>query len=155
MENITEKITSRLRTSCCSNQKNTSMIALNMSPHFHKNLFVLFQAFTEGITNQLIGCFVGSLQEPGCVLVRINGRMTDLYVSRDREVKMLQVFHAHGCGPEIYCTFQNGICYKFIPGSVLEDHLLQQPGEREQHSFRLCRGSVMGVTGLVKTKTQQ
>uniref|UniRef100_A0A3P9JK55 ethanolamine kinase n=1 Tax=Oryzias latipes TaxID=8090 RepID=A0A3P9JK55_ORYLA len=97
-----------------------------LRPHW-KAADIQMKAFTEGITNQLIGCFVGSLQEPGCVLVRINGRMTDLYVSRDREVKMLQVFHAHGCGPEIYCTFQNGICYKFIPGSVLEDHLLQQP----------------------------
>uniref|UniRef100_A0A8C7Z084 ethanolamine kinase n=1 Tax=Oryzias sinensis TaxID=183150 RepID=A0A8C7Z084_9TELE len=97
-----------------------------LRPHWKAD-DIQMKAFTEGITNQLIGCFVGSLQEPGCVLVRINGRMTDLYVSRDREVKMLQVFHAHGCGPEIYCTFQNGICYKFIPGSVLEDHLLQQP----------------------------
>ncbi|RVE71289.1 hypothetical protein OJAV_G00050420 [Oryzias javanicus] len=97
-----------------------------LRPHW-KAEDIQMKAFTEGITNQLIGCFVGSLQEPGCVLVRINGRMTELYISRDREVKMFQVFHAHGCGPEIYCSFQNGICYEFIRGSVLEDHLLQQP----------------------------
>ncbi|KAF6721542.1 Ethanolamine kinase 1 [Oryzias melastigma] len=97
-----------------------------LRPHW-KAEDIQMKAFTEGITNQLIGCFVGSLQEPGCVLVRINGRMTELYISRDREVNMFQVFHAHGCGPEIYCSFQNGICYEFIRGSVLEDHLLQQP----------------------------
>ncbi|KAF7650120.1 hypothetical protein LDENG_00131010 [Lucifuga dentata] len=83
--------------------------------------------FTEGITNQLIGCYVGSLQEPGCVLVRLYGRMTELYVNRDREVEMFQVFHAHGCGPEIYCSFQNGICYEFVRGKVLDDELLRQP----------------------------
>ncbi|KAK9516293.1 hypothetical protein VZT92_024234 [Zoarces viviparus] len=85
------------------------------------------KTFTEGITNQLIGCFVASLQEPGCVLVRLYGRMTELYVNRDREVEMFQVFHAHGCGPQIYCTFQNGICYEFVRGTVLDDKLLRQP----------------------------
>uniref|UniRef100_A0A8C3AI77 ethanolamine kinase n=1 Tax=Cyclopterus lumpus TaxID=8103 RepID=A0A8C3AI77_CYCLU len=86
-----------------------------------------FQTFTEGITNQLIGCYVASLQEPGCVLVRLYGKMTELYVNRDREVEMLQVFHTHGCGPQIYCSFQNGICYEFVRGTVLDDELLRQP----------------------------
>lgn len=75
----------------------------------------------------MIGCYVGSLQEPGCVLVRLYGRMTELYVNRDREVEMFQVFHAHGCGPQIYCSFQNGICYEFVRGTVLDDELLRQP----------------------------
>lgn len=90
-------------------------------------LSFLFQTFTEGLTNQLIGCYVGSVQEPGCVLVRLHGRMTELYVNRDQEVEMFQIFHAHGCGPQIYCSFQNGICYEFIRGTVLDDELLQQP----------------------------
>ncbi|XP_013882056.1 ethanolamine kinase 1 [Austrofundulus limnaeus] len=88
---------------------------------------IQMKAFTEGITNQLIGCFVGSLQQPGCVLVRLYGRMTELYVNRDQEVEMFQVFHAHGCAPEIYCSFQNGICYEFVRGTVLDDELLRQP----------------------------
>ncbi|XP_029290259.1 ethanolamine kinase 2 [Cottoperca gobio] len=88
---------------------------------------VKMKKFTEGITNQLIGCYVASLQEPGCVLVRLFGRMTELFVNRDREVEMFQVFHAHGCGPEIYCSFQNGICYEFVRGTVLDDQLLKQP----------------------------
>ncbi|XP_014851149.1 PREDICTED: ethanolamine kinase 2-like isoform X2 [Poecilia mexicana] len=67
------------------------------------------------------------MKEPGCVLVRLYGRMTELYVNRDREVEMFQVFQAHGCGPEIYCSFQNGICYEFVRGNVLEDELLRQP----------------------------
>uniref|UniRef100_A0A3B5KRP5 ethanolamine kinase n=1 Tax=Xiphophorus couchianus TaxID=32473 RepID=A0A3B5KRP5_9TELE len=92
-----------------------------------KTQHIQMKKFTEGITNQLIGCYVGSLQEPGCVLVRLYGRMTELYVNRDREVEMFQVFNAHGCGPEIYCSFQNGICYEFVRGNVLEDELLRQP----------------------------
>ncbi|KAG7281717.1 hypothetical protein CRUP_027789 [Coryphaenoides rupestris] len=72
------------------------------------------EVFTEGITNRLTGCYVGSLHEPGsCVLVRVYGRNTELYVDRQREVEMFQVLHAHGCGPLIFCTFHNGICYEF------------------------------------------
>ncbi|XP_037538489.1 ethanolamine kinase 1 [Nematolebias whitei] len=97
-----------------------------LRPHW-KTQDIQMKAFTEGITNQLIGCFVGSLQEPGCVLVRLYGRMTELYVNRDQEVEMFQVFHAHGCAPEIYCSFQNGICYEFVRGTVLDDELLRQP----------------------------
>ncbi|XP_043980844.1 ethanolamine kinase 2-like isoform X1 [Gambusia affinis] len=92
-----------------------------------KTQHIQMKTFTEGITNQLIGCYVGSLQDPGCVLVRLYGRMTELYVNRDREVEMFQVFHAQGCGPKIYCSFQNGICYEFVRGNVLEDELLRQP----------------------------
>nr|XP_054588770.1 ethanolamine kinase 1 isoform X2 [Nothobranchius furzeri] len=88
---------------------------------------IQLKMFTEGITNQLIGCYVGSLQEAGCVLVRLYGKMTELYVNRDREVEMFQVFHTHGCGPEIFCSFQNGICYEFMRGKVLDDELLRQP----------------------------
>lgn len=90
-------------------------------------VLLLLQTFTEGITNQLLGCFVGSLQDPGCVLVRLYGRMTELFVNRDREVEMFQVLHSHGCGPQIYCSFQNGICYEFVRGTVLDDELLRQP----------------------------
>uniref|UniRef100_A0A672IJP8 ethanolamine kinase n=1 Tax=Salarias fasciatus TaxID=181472 RepID=A0A672IJP8_SALFA len=88
---------------------------------------IQMKTFTEGITNRLIGCYVGSLQGSGCVLVRLYGRMTELYVNRDREVEMFQVLHSHGCGPEIYCSFRNGICYEFVQGTVLDDELLRQP----------------------------
>ncbi|KAM6937908.1 ethanolamine kinase 1 [Xenentodon cancila] len=118
-----------------------------LRPHW-KAQDVKMKTFTEGITNQLIGCYVGSLQEPGSVLVRLYGRMTELYVDRDREVEMFQVFHAHGCGPDIYCSFKNGICYEFMRGTVLEDKLLRQPSIYRLiaaemgriHSIRLERG---------------
>ncbi|XP_038561764.1 ethanolamine kinase 1-like isoform X2 [Micropterus salmoides] len=97
-----------------------------LRPHW-KAKDIQLKTFTEGLTNQLIGCYVGSLQEPGCVLVRLYGRMTELYLNRDREMEMFQVFHAHGCGPQIYCSFQNGICYEFVTGAVLDDEMLRQP----------------------------
>ncbi|XP_030223051.1 ethanolamine kinase 1 isoform X2 [Gadus morhua] len=87
---------------------------------------IQMKVFTEGITNCLTGCYVGSLQE-ACVLVRVYGRNTELYVDRQREVEMFQLLHAHHCGPLIYCSFHNGICYEFVRGEVLDDRLLRQP----------------------------
>ncbi|CAL8357147.1 unnamed protein product [Lota lota] len=88
---------------------------------------IQMKVFTEGITNRLTGCYVGSLQEPGCILVRVYGRNTELYVDRQREVEMFKVLHAHDCGPLIFCSFHNGICYEFVRGEVLDDQLLRQP----------------------------
>ncbi|XP_059190620.1 ethanolamine kinase 2 isoform X2 [Centropristis striata] len=97
-----------------------------LRPHWEEQ-DIQMKTFTEGITNQLIGCYVAALQEPGCVLVRLYGRMTELYVNRRREMEMLQLLHHHGCGPQIYCSFTNGICYEFTRGTVLDDQLLREP----------------------------
>ncbi|XP_064168951.1 ethanolamine kinase 1-like [Anguilla rostrata] len=88
--------------------------------------------FTDGITNLLMGCSVdggpGGPGGPGdTVLVRVYGRQTELYVDRDRERQTLQTLHAHGCGPQLYCSFRNGICYQFVRGAALDDNLLRQP----------------------------
>ncbi|KAJ8343442.1 hypothetical protein SKAU_G00307710 [Synaphobranchus kaupii] len=82
--------------------------------------------FTEGITNLLIGCSVDrGLGDT--VLVRVYGRQTELYVDRERERETFQTLHAHGCGPQLYCSFRNGICYQFVRGVALDDKLLRQP----------------------------
>uniref|UniRef100_F6WSV8 ethanolamine kinase n=1 Tax=Monodelphis domestica TaxID=13616 RepID=F6WSV8_MONDO len=75
--------------------------------------------FTDGITNKLIGCYVGNTMED-VVLVRIYGNKTELLVDRDEEVKSFRVLQAHGCAPQLYCTFNNGLCYEFIQGEALD-----------------------------------
>ncbi|KAI2564820.1 ethanolamine kinase 1, partial [Homo sapiens] len=80
---------------------------------------VTLQLFTDGITNKLIGCYVGNTMED-VVLVRIYGNKTELLVDRDEEVKSFRVLQAHGCAPQLYCTFNNGLCYEFIQGEALD-----------------------------------
>uniref|UniRef100_UPI00398ECA29 ethanolamine kinase 1-like n=1 Tax=Pristiophorus japonicus TaxID=55135 RepID=UPI00398ECA29 len=87
---------------------------------------IKLKTFTDGITNKLVGCHVDSSMED-VVLVRMYGNMTELFVNRDNEVKSFQVLHDHHCAPELYCTFQNGICYEFIQGTVLDMRLLREP----------------------------
>ncbi|XP_061078488.1 ethanolamine kinase 1-like [Conger conger] len=84
--------------------------------------------FTEGITNLLMGCWVeGPVGPVETVLVRVYGRHTERLVDRARERATLQLLQAHGCGPRLYCSFTNGLCYQYLSGRVLEDRLLREP----------------------------
>ncbi|XP_028671594.1 ethanolamine kinase 1 isoform X3 [Erpetoichthys calabaricus] len=87
---------------------------------------VKMKMFTDGITNKLIGCYVDETMED-VVLVRIYGYMTELFVDRDNELKSFRVLHAHGCAPNLYCTFNNGLCYEFIQGTALDPEHVSHP----------------------------
>lgn len=89
------------------------------------------QFFTDGITNKLLGCYVGAVMQD-VVLVRIYGNKTELLVDRENEVKSFRVLHAHRCAPRLYCTFNNGLCYEFLEGMALEPEDI-----RSQPVFRL------------------
>ncbi|XP_064887970.1 ethanolamine kinase 1 isoform X2 [Columba livia] len=82
--------------------------------------------FTDGITNKLIGCYVGDITDD-VVLVRIYGNKTELLVDRDEEVKSFRVLQAHGCAPQLYCTFNNGLCYEFMQGEALDPEHVCNP----------------------------
>ncbi|CAL1568633.1 unnamed protein product [Knipowitschia caucasica] len=88
---------------------------------------VKIKFFTDGITNKLLGCYVGPVMQD-VVLVRIYGNKTELLVDRDNEVKSFRVLQAHRCAPALYCTFNNGLCYEFLQGTALEpEHIRSQP----------------------------
>lgn len=87
---------------------------------------VKMKFFTDGITNKLLGCYVGAVMQD-VVLVRIYGNKTELLVDRDNEVKSFRVLHAHRCAPSLFCTFNNGLCYEFLHGTALEpEHIRNQ-----------------------------
>uniref|UniRef100_A0A2K6FKS3 ethanolamine kinase n=1 Tax=Propithecus coquereli TaxID=379532 RepID=A0A2K6FKS3_PROCO len=97
----------------------------HLRPHWDPQEVTL-QLFTDGITNKLIGCYVGNTMED-VVLVRIYGNKTELLVDRDEEVKSFRVLQAHGCAPQLYCTFNNGLCYEFIQGEALDPQHVCNP----------------------------
>lgn len=53
-------------------------------------LFSLFQLFTDGTTNKLVGCYTDESPDD-VVLVRVYGNKTELIVDRDNELKSFQV----------------------------------------------------------------
>uniref|UniRef100_A0A8C5IFT4 ethanolamine kinase n=1 Tax=Junco hyemalis TaxID=40217 RepID=A0A8C5IFT4_JUNHY len=87
------------------------------------------QLFTDGITNKLVACYTDEGMGDA-LLVRVYGRKTELLVDRETELRNFQVLRAHGCAPDLYCAFQNGLCYQFLPGIALgPDHV------RDPHIF--------------------
>ncbi|NWU95508.1 EKI1 kinase, partial [Upupa epops] len=96
-----------------------------LRPHWRPEEVTL-QLFTDGITNKLIGCYVGDVTDD-VVLVRIYGNKTELLVDRDEEVKSFRVLQAHGCAPQLYCTFNNGLCYEFMQGEALDPEHVCNP----------------------------
>ena len=53
------------------------------------------------------------------VLVRIYGQNSELMIDRKKEIRNMKILHENGCGAELYATFQNGIAYQYISGSIL------------------------------------
>lgn len=99
------------------------------------------QLFTDGITNKLVACYTDE-DMADAVLVRVYGRKTELFVDRETELRNFQVLHAHGCAPDLYCAFQNGLCYEFLPGIALgPDHV------RDPCIFRCVGPPVLGRMG--------
>ncbi|XP_069484559.1 ethanolamine kinase 1 [Ambystoma mexicanum] len=96
-----------------------------LRPHW-KPEEVTTQVFTDGITNKLIGCYMGEAMDD-VVLVRIYGNKTELLIDRDEELKSFRVLQAHGCAPQLYCTFNNGLCYKFMQGEALNPEHVCNP----------------------------
>ncbi|XP_067387612.1 ethanolamine kinase 2 isoform X2 [Emydura macquarii macquarii] len=82
--------------------------------------------FTDGITNKLMACYMDEGMADA-VLVRVYGRKTELFVDRENELKNFQVLRAHGCAPNLYCTFQNGLCYEFMRGTALGPEHVREP----------------------------
>ena len=54
------------------------------------NNFFIYQVFTDGITNKLLGCFHEDFPED-IVLIRVYGHKTDLLIDRNAETRNIQV----------------------------------------------------------------
>ncbi|XP_076214110.1 ethanolamine kinase 2 isoform X3 [Aptenodytes patagonicus] len=110
--------------------------------HIWPELFLSSQLFTDGITNKLVACYTDEGMADA-VLVRVYGRKTELFVDRETELRSFQVLRAHGCAPDLYCAFQNGLCYQFLPGIALgPDHV------RDPHIFRLVAQEMARVHAI-------
>ena len=73
----------------------------------------------DGYTNLLVAVSRDHNTNPE-FLLRINGNNTELYIDREYEVAVMQSLHKSGIGPPLYCQFNNGLCYGFLPGRMLD-----------------------------------
>jgi ethanolamine kinase len=85
---------------------------------------IKLKTFTDGITNRLIGGYLDSRSDD-MVLIRVYGEKTELFIDRKLEVRNMRTMYKSGLSPPVYCTFENGICYGFSPGFVLDEKMVR------------------------------
>ena len=61
------------------------------------------------------------------VLVRIYGNKTELFIDREWEIKAMVILHNNGCAAPIFCRFENGVVYGFLPGVMINLDLARKP----------------------------
>ncbi|ELU13970.1 hypothetical protein CAPTEDRAFT_113545, partial [Capitella teleta] len=77
------------------------------------------KVFTDGTSNQLVGCCNQQRPQAGMVLVRVYGPKTELLIDRDAELVIMTLLSAAACGPGLLAKFSNGVAYEFVPGHCL------------------------------------
>lgn len=85
-----------------------------------------WKTFTDGITNKLVGAWLGE-DKTDTVLVRVYGEGTERIIDRKAEVENMLRLQDIGCGSKLYASFNNGLCYEFIPGEILSQTMLHDP----------------------------
>ena len=94
---------------------------------------VEFVRFTDGITNTLLKAVN---RRPGlskeevdreAVLLRAYGNGTALIIDRDREAENHELLMKHSLAPKLHARFENGMLYRFIPGTVAQAQDLKDP----------------------------
>jgi len=101
-------------------------------------LLHFIQALKTSYTNKLIVCCLNNTElSEQSVIVRVYGEKTDLFISHREEIRNIAVLHAAGCfKAPIYCKFQNGYVYGYLPGFMLSCHLVFQP-HIERYIFQI------------------
>ncbi|XP_019865531.1 ethanolamine kinase [Aethina tumida] len=92
-----------------------------------KKCDIKFKLLTDGLTNKLVGCKLKDASDEDTVLIRVYGNKTDLLIDRKAESRNIILLNKVGLAPELYATFDNGLAYKFIPGSTLKPHTVTDP----------------------------
>ncbi|RWS23836.1 Ethanolamine kinase 1-like protein, partial [Leptotrombidium deliense] len=100
-------------------------IARHVRPHW-TCCPVSVKVFTDGITNRLLGCYIDT-EPDDMILIRVYGENTHLFIDRNLEIRNLKFMSSAGLSPPLLCTFQNGICYGYTPGDVLDQNLVSDP----------------------------
>lgn len=100
-------------------------LILQLRPNWCKEK-LRFKEYNGGLTNKLVGvCQINDLNERNIILCRIYGGGTDKYINRDDEVNNMKLLSEHQLGPKVFCKFNNGICYEYMPGIIVDYKLLQ------------------------------
>src|SRR5690242_3255837 len=135
-----------------SNSHNSALhLILTLRPDWSETKDTIeFVRFTDGITNTLLkavnklpGLSTAEVDEDA-ILLRAYGKGTDVIIDREsksmrssqlgsytdnhtEETRSHCLLARHGLAPPLYARFENGLLYKFVPGSVCSPADLRRP----------------------------
>ena len=96
--------------------------------------------FKEGVTNKLLGFYQdGEEKEEDIVLLRLNGKNTEVFINRERELMIVLWLHTKGLNPPVYCQLENGLCYGFAPGRMVKLSELHDPAMGKRVAVALAQ----------------
>lgn len=116
-------------------------------PQWDSSTRLGLKAFTDGMTNSVIGVFNQDSPEDGIVLLRIYGSGTEKFIDRDRELASMQLMNRAGYAPLVYCLFANGLCCGFVPGRCLTPQEMGDPQMMRRTAACLARVHSVDATG--------
>jgi len=85
---------------------------------------VQWKVFSDGITNKLLGAWYKDKTD--MLLVRVYGVGTEKIIDRKVELENMKKMQEMGCGSKVYGIFNNGICYEFLHGEILQQEMLKE-----------------------------
>ncbi len=99
-------------------------LIFNLKPSWSKEGLIL-KEFSGGLTNKLIGCSNSDdTDATETILCRIYGSGSENYIDREAEIENMKILSSIKLGPRVYCKFDNGICYEYLPGVIVDSKLL-------------------------------
>ena len=116
---------------------------------------VHFETFTEGISNKLAGCSPpGRGRSSDTILFRLYGNKTELFIDRQAELETFKIFRSHGFGPAVEGTFENGLCYGFLEGPVIDCDNIQDLHVSEVIARHMARSHAIKLPANSRHKSE-
>ena len=81
--------------------------------------------------------------EADMIIIRVFGDFDNPVADRKRELLNMRVLHKAGCGQPLYCRFINGIAYRYNPGTVLNQDIIDDKAARYTYKYRYNTESML------------
>ncbi|CAG2163464.1 unnamed protein product [Oppiella nova] len=107
-------------------EEGITQVIKSVRPEWPELPDIKLKVFTDGITNRLVGVYLEKSPND-MVLIRVYGEKTELFIDRKQELRNMRTMYKSGLIPPFYCSFNNGICYGYSPGIVLDENLVRDP----------------------------
>lgn len=103
-----------------------NVISLSISPKDESKIAI--KKFTDGISNILVGVYQIDNPDHIIMMIRIYGEAVSNIVDRNKEMESMVLLNSVGLSSKLYAKFENGFCYEYLRGEVLDIDRLRDKG---------------------------